>query len=51
MAKRKRVSIAKAKKILEDGKVRGKSLTAAQKRYFGWIAGGSKPRSRRKKRR
>ena len=38
----KTVSIAKAKKILRDGKIRGKKLTAAQKRYFGWIAGGKK---------
>lgn len=32
----------KAKKILKDGKVRGRPLTAKQKRYMGWIAGGKK---------
>lgn len=43
------VSKAKAKKILKDGKIRGKPLTAAQKRYFGLIAGGGKPtRTKRK---
>ena len=42
MAK-KRCSVAKAKKILTDGKVRGKRLTKPQKRYFGLIAGGKKP--------
>lgn len=36
------LSAKKAKEILRDGKVHGKPLTAAQKRYFGWIAGGSK---------
>lgn len=33
----------KAKKILKDGTVRGKKLTAKQKRFFGAIAGGQKP--------
>lgn len=32
---------AKAKKILADGKVRGKPLTAKQKRFFGARAGGA----------
>jgi hypothetical protein len=32
----------KAKTILSDGSVRGHKLTAKQKRYFGWVAGGSK---------
>ena len=40
--KKKHPSKAKAKKILADGKIRGKPLTAAQKRYFRWIAGGMK---------
>ena len=32
----------KAKQILEDGEANGKPLTNKQKRYFGWIAGGSR---------
>jgi len=31
-----------AKEILRDGTVHGKKLTAKQKRYFGWVAGGKK---------
>lgn len=42
------LTATKAKKILEDGTIRGKALTAAQKLYFGWIAGGSKPRAKKK---
>jgi hypothetical protein len=34
----------KARKILSDGSVNGKPLTAKQKKYFGMIAGGGKPR-------
>jgi len=37
------VTKAKAKKILKDGKIRGKPLTKKQKAYFGLIAGGGKP--------
>ena len=33
-------SPAKARKILRDGKIRGKPLTPAQKRFFGAIVGG-----------
>ena len=36
------VSPEKAKKILRDGEIRGKKLTAKQKRFFGWQAGGAK---------
>jgi len=39
---------AKAKKILRDGKIRGKPLTARQKRFFGAIVGGQRPRKKRK---
>ena len=35
------VTQTKAKKILKDGKVHGKSLTKAQRGYFGARAGGS----------
>ena len=37
------LTAAKAKKILSDGTVNGKPLTAKQKAYFGLIAGGGKP--------
>jgi len=33
----------KAREILKDGTVHGKSISNKQKRFFGWIAGGSKP--------
>lgn len=36
------VSMAKAKKILKHGKIRGRELTEKQKGYFGAIAGGNK---------
>jgi len=35
----------KAKEILRDGTAKGKKLTPKQKKFFGWAAGGSKPRS------
>ena len=38
----KKISSAKAKKILRDGSVKGHELTARQKRFFGAMAGGSK---------
>jgi hypothetical protein len=37
------LSPQKAKKILTEGEVRGKSLTGRQKRFFGFVAGGGKP--------
>lgn len=36
----KKVTQKKAKKILRDGKVRGKKLSKAQKGFFGARAGG-----------
>lgn len=36
----KRMSPAKARKILKDGKVHGKPLTAKQRRFFGAISSG-----------
>jgi hypothetical protein len=39
----KSLSAAKAKKILEDGNVRGKALTEKQKKFFGAVAGGATP--------
>lgn len=38
------LSATKARKILRDGTVRGKALTAKQRRFFGVIAGGGKVR-------
>ena len=35
-------SPAKARKILSDGMIRGKPLTAKQKKLFGRLAGGAK---------
>ena len=45
-----KITVAKAKKILRDGKVHGKKLTAKQRRYFGLIAGGGTPTGKKKKR-
>lgn len=36
------LSAAKAKEMLRDGTAQGHKLTAKQKRYFGYIAGGGK---------
>ena len=44
-----KVTATKAKKILEDKKIRGKALSPKQKKYFGWIAGGSKARAKKKR--
>ena len=40
---------AKAKKILRDGRVRGKALSKKQKGLFGAIAGGKARKSGRKR--
>jgi hypothetical protein len=39
-----KLSAAKAKIMLEEDRANGRKLTARQRRYFGWVAGGSKPR-------
>ena len=39
----KGLSAAKAKKMLEDGRVRGTALTEKQKKLFGAVAGGATP--------
>lgn len=44
--KAERLTPAKAKKILDDGKIDGKPLTDKQKKFFGSIAGGEKPRKK-----
>lgn len=36
------VTPTKARKILKDGTINGKPLTAQQNRFFGRIAGGAK---------
>ena len=43
----KKLTAAKAKKILRDDEVHGKPLTAKQKKLFGAVAGGQKPRKGR----
>jgi hypothetical protein len=43
------LTATKAKKILSDGTVNGKPLTAKQKAYFGLIAGGGNPSGEKKK--
>ncbi|MBI4009130.1 hypothetical protein HY357_02765 [Candidatus Roizmanbacteria bacterium] len=40
-----KLTSAKAKKILSDGTVRGKKLTGKQKKFFGAVAGGQKPKA------
>ena len=47
---KKKLTKAKAKKILTDGKVRGKKLTKKQRGFFGIIASGKKPRKVRRTR-
>lgn len=50
--KRKKVGVGvrKAKQILKEGEIGGKKLTAKQKRFFGFLAGGGIPtRLKRKK--
>jgi hypothetical protein len=44
------ITKAKAKKILKEGKARGKKLTKAQKGFFGARAGGARKRRGKKKR-
>ena len=44
----KTLSVAKARKILKHGSVRGHPLTPAQKRLFGARAGGQKLRRKKK---
>ena len=46
MAKRRNKfpSVGKAKEILKDKTIRGKSLTEKQEGFFGLIAGGGTPR-------
>lgn len=48
--KGKSLSGAKAKKILSDGTVRGRKLSKKQKKFFGAIAGGQRPRGKKKRR-
>lgn len=44
MKKKRPVSKAKAAKILHDKTVRGRKLTAKQRKMFGAIASGEPPR-------
>jgi hypothetical protein len=45
----KKLTAAKAKKILKEGRARGRKLSAKQKRFFGAVAGGQKPRRGRRR--
>ena len=45
----KKLTAAKAKIILKEGVAQGHKLTPKQKRFFGWAAGGSKPRKKKGK--
>lgn len=49
-SKKPKVSAAKARKILRDDSAQGHPLTGKQKKFFGWLAGGGKPRKRGKRR-
>ena len=40
----RKLSSSKAKEILRDNSAQGHALTGKQKRFFGAIAGGQKPR-------
>ena len=42
-----KLTSSKARTILKEGKARGHRLTKKQKRFFGAIAGGQRPRKRR----
>lgn len=44
--KPKKLTSAKAKKILREGVARGKKLTSRQKKFFGAIAGGQRRRKK-----
>jgi hypothetical protein len=41
----------KAKQILREGTAKGRELSPKQQRFFGWLAGGAKPRPGGRKRR
>ena len=47
----KRLSAAKAGKMLHEGKANGRPLTKAQRGYFGAVASGKTPRGKRGKKR
>lgn len=47
--KKHKLTKSKAKKILHDKMVRGRKLTAKQKKFFGLIAGGGVPTKIKKK--
>jgi hypothetical protein len=40
----------KAKQILREGTAKGRPLSEKQTKFFGWLAGGAKPRAGRKRR-
>ena len=48
MARKKVVSKAKAKKILREGEIGGRTLTKRQRGFFGARAGGAPVRSKKR---
>ena len=48
--KKKGPTKAKAKQILKEGIARGHKLTKKQKKFFGAIVGGQKPKRKKRKR-
>lgn len=49
--RKKKLTKRKARKILRHGSVRGRRLTAKQKRFFGARVGGAPVRRKRKRKR
>jgi hypothetical protein len=47
MKRKKKLTSTKARQILRDNSAQGHPLTARQKRFFGAIAGGQKPRRKK----
>ena len=42
----KTLSAAKAGTMLHENRANGQALTRRQQKFFGWVAGGRKPRAR-----
>lgn len=49
--KHHRLSKAKARKMLHEGRARGHKITSRQRRFFGLIASGKRPTRVRSKKR
>lgn len=44
----KKLTQAKARKILSDGEIRGKGLSEQQRKFFGAVAGGQSIKRKRR---